>query len=78
MGVAVMARRKAQRDPRSGAPGIGVKRNAGAPALNPIGINQPGRFKHGHYLDPTVALGKVPHPSAEWADIELQPCKPRE
>jgi hypothetical protein len=47
-----MARRKQTRA-SSGAPGI---TNGIGPALNPLGINQPGRFKHGHYLDPHQAL----------------------
>ena len=78
LGLIAMARRKVTRHPVSGAPGVGVKRNAGAPSLNPLGLQQANPMRFGNYLDPTVALGKVPHPSAEWADIELQPCKPRE
>jgi hypothetical protein len=69
-----MARRKQTRA-SSGAPGIS---NGIGPALNPLGLQQANPMRHGNFLDPTTALGKVPHPSAEWADIELQPCKPRE
>lgn len=71
LGVIVMARRKAQRHSPSGAPGI--KAGMG-PALNPTTYQQRGKY---NYLDPTAALGEVPHPSAEWADVELQPIKPR-
>ena len=74
-----MAKRKVQRDPRSGAPGIGVKRSAGAPALNPTGMANanPSLRKH-NYLDPTVALKEIDHPSVQWAGVDLQPVKPRE
>jgi hypothetical protein len=68
-----MARRKQSRSASSGAPGI--SNGMGGPALNPIGLSQRG----GHnYLDPNVALQEIEHPSAKWAGIELQPCKPRE
>jgi hypothetical protein len=69
-----MARRKQARA-SSGAPGI---TNGIGPALNPLGINQPGRFKHGHYLDPHQALLEIEHPSARWAGFELKPIRPRQ
>ena len=74
-----MAKRKISRHPTSGAPGIGVKRSAGAPALNPTGMANanPSLRKH-NYLDPTVALKEIDHPSAAWAGVDLQPVKPRE
>lgn len=66
-----MAKRKVQRDPRSGAPGISVKRSAGAPALNPI--SRP----HGH-LDINVAAAeyKASHPGLRFVGLELPPVKP--
>lgn len=75
--MAKSARRssKVQRSASSGAPGI--RNGMGGPALNPIGINTPGRMPHGNFLDPNVALKEIDHPSAKWAGIELQPIKPR-
>lgn len=52
LGVIVMARRKVTRHPVSGAPGVGVKRSAGAPSLNPI--TRP----HG-YLDASVRKREI-------------------
>jgi len=74
-----MTKRNLKRHPVSGAPGIGVKKSAGAPALNPTGMANanPSLRKH-NYLDPTVALKEIDHPSAAWAGIDLQPVKPRE
>jgi hypothetical protein len=68
-----MARRKQTRSASSGAPGI--SNGMGGPALNPIGLSQRGGV---NYLDPSVALQEIEHPSAKWAGIELQPCKPRQ
>ena len=68
-----MARRKQSRSASSGAPG--VVNGMGGPALNPIGLSQRGGV---NYLDPTVAMQEIEHPSARWAGIELQPCKPRQ
>ena len=42
-------------------------------SLTPLAVTQ-GRAE---YLDPTVAAEQIPHPSARWAGIELQPVKPR-
>ena len=66
-----MAKRKIQRHPTSGAPGIAQKRSAGAPALNPI--SRP----HG-FLDTNVAasLYKANHPSLRFVGLELPPVKP--
>lgn len=53
MGDQLMAKqRKLQRDPRSGAPGVAVKRSAGAPSLNPT--TRP----HG-YLDVSVRMREI-------------------
>ena len=71
-----MARRKQSRSASSGAPGI--SNGMGGPALNPIGLQQANRMPYGNYLDATVAMQEIEHPSAKWAGIELQPCKPRE
>ena len=68
-----MARRKQPRSASSGAPGI--SNGMGGPALNPIGLSQRGGV---NYLDPSVALQEIEHPSAKWAGVELQPCKPRQ
>ena len=68
-----MARRKQPRSASSGAPGF--SNGMGGPALNPIGLSQRGGV---NYLDPSVALQEIEHPSARWAGIELQPCKPRQ
>ena len=65
-----MARRKQSRSASSGAPGMS---NGIGKSLSPLSLQGGNR-----YLDPTVALGKVPHPSAMWAGVELQPCKPRQ
>ena len=67
-----MARRKQPRSASSGAPGI--SNGIGGPALNPIGLSQRGGV---NYLDPSVALQEIEHPSAKWAGVELQQCKPR-
>ena len=67
-----MARRKQPRSASSGAPGI--SNGMGGPALNPLGLSQRGGV---NYLDPSVALQEIEHPSAKWAGVELQPCKPR-
>jgi hypothetical protein len=67
-----MARK--QRKASSGAPGLKIGGTIG-PALNPLGLSQRG----GHnYLDPSVAMQEIEHPSAKWAGIELMPCRPRE
>ena len=58
----------------SGAPGIKTGGAIG-PSLNPIGLSQRGGV---NYLDGSVALQEVEHPSAKWAGVELQPCKPRQ
>ena len=71
-----MARRK-QPIASSGAPGIQNGPGIGT-ALNPLGLQQEHKMPYGNFLDPTVALEQVPHPSAKWAGFELQPCKPRE
>ena len=68
-----MARRKQPRSASSGAPGF--SNGMGGPALNPIGLSQRGGV---NYLDPNVALQEIEHPSAKWAGVELQPCKPRQ
>jgi hypothetical protein len=77
-----MARRKQARA-SSGAPGLQNGPGIG-PALNPLGINnQPGRFKRGHYLDPTVALEEWESELSIWFKDEQrvaafsQPVKPR-
>ena len=58
----------------SAPPGLKIGGTIG-PALNPLGLSQRG----GHnYLDPSVAMQEIEHPSAKWAGIELMPCKPRE
>ena len=67
-----MARRKQPRSASSGAPGI--SNGMGGPALNPLGLSQRGGV---NYLDPSVALQEIEHPSAKWAGVELHPCKPR-
>ena len=67
-----MARRKQPRSASSGAPGF--SNGMGGPPLNPIGLSQRGGV---NYLDPSVALQEIEHPSAKWAGVELQPCKPR-
>ena len=67
-----MARRKQPRSASSGAPGF--SNGMGGPALNPIGLSQRGGV---NYLDGSVALQEIEHPSAKWAGVELQPCKPR-
>ena len=67
-----MARRKQPRSASSGAPGI--RNGMGGPALNPLGLSQRGGV---NYLDPSVALQEIEHPSAKWAGVELQQCKPR-
>ena len=67
-----MASRKQPRSASSGAPGI--SNGMGGPALNPLGLSQRGGV---NYLDPSVALQEIEHPSAKWAGVELQPCKPR-
>ena len=67
-----MARRKQPRSASSGAPGI--SNGMGGAPLNPLGISQRGGV---NYLDPSVALQEIEHPSAKWAGVELQPCKPR-
>ena len=67
-----MARRKQPRSASSGAPGI--SNGMGGPALNPLGLSQRGGV---NYLDPSVALQEIEHPSAKWAGVELQQCKPR-
>ena len=56
-----------------------VKRGGklGSPALNPIGLQQANQMPYGNYLDPNQALQEVEHPSAKWAGVELQQCKPR-
>ena len=69
----MMARRNQPRSASSGAPGI--SNGMGGPALNPLGLSQRGGV---NYLDPSVALQEIEHPSAKWAGIELQPCKPRQ
>ena len=69
----MMARRKQPRSASSGAPGF--SNGMGGPALNPIGLSQRGGI---NYLDPSVALQEIEHPSAKWAGVELQPCKPRQ
>ena len=66
--------RKAQRSASSGAPGI---TNGIGVALNPIGLQQVHKMPYGNFLDPTVALEQVPHPSAKWAGVELDPIRPR-
>jgi hypothetical protein len=74
-----MARRKQTRA-SSGAPGVS---NGMGPALNPLGINQPGRMPRGHYLDPTVALEEWESELEIWfkdpARVEAfgQPVRPR-
>jgi hypothetical protein len=68
----MMARRKQPRSASSGAPGF--SNGMGGPALNPLGLSQRGGV---NYLDPSVALQEIEHPSAKWAGVELQPCKPR-
>jgi len=70
-----MARK--QRKASSGAPGLKIGGTIG-PALNPIGLQQANRMPYGNYLDATVAMQEIEHPSAKWAGIELMPCKPRE
>jgi hypothetical protein len=72
-----MARRRQQQQVSSGAPGVVNKTAAGAPALNPLGLQQANRMPYGNYLDPTVALQEIDHPSTRWAGLELQPIKPR-
>ena len=67
-----MARRKQPRSASSGAPGI--SNGMGGPALNPLGLSQRGGV---NYLDPSVALQEIEHPSAKWAGVELQQCKQR-
>ena len=69
----MMGRRRPPRCGGSGAPGI--SNGMGGPALNPIGLSQRGGV---NYLDPSVALQEIEHPSAKWAGVELQPCKPRQ
>ena len=55
------------------------RNSSGGPSLNPTGMvnANPSLRKH-NYLDPTVALKEIDHPSAAWAGIDLQPVKPRE
>ena len=66
-----MAKRKAQRHPTSGAPGIAQKRSAGAPSLNPT------TRKHG-FLDANVAAAeyRANHPSFKFIGLELPPVRP--
>ena len=66
-----MAKRKIPRHPTSGAPGLSAKKNAGAPALNPI--SRP----HG-YLDANVAAAeyRANHPGLKFIGLELPPVKP--
>ena len=63
-----------KRQASSSAPGLKIGGTIG-PSLNPIGLSQRGGV---NYLDPTVAMQEIEHPSARWAGIELQPCKPRQ
>ena len=67
-----MTRRKQPRSASSGAPGI--SNGMGGPALNPLGLSQRGGV---NYLDESVALQEIEHPSAKWAGVELQQCKSR-
>ena len=67
-----MTRRKQPRSASSGAPGI--SNGMGGPALNPLGLSQRGGV---NYLDESVALQEIEHPSAKWAGVELQKCKSR-
>ena len=67
-----MARRKQPRSASSGAPGI--SNGMGGPALNPLSLSQRGGV---NYLDPSVALQEIEHPSAKWDVEEMQQCKPR-
>ena len=68
-----MAKQKQPRSASSGAPGIKTGGAIG-PSLNPLSLSQRGGV---NYLDPNVALQEIEHPSAKWAGVELQPCKPR-
>lgn len=55
------------------------KRSAGSVALSPTGLmNANPSLQKYNYLDPTVALREVPHPSAQWAGKSLQPVKSRQ
>ena len=71
-----MARKQRQAIASSGAPGIQNGPGIGT-SLNPLGLQQTNPMPYGNYLDPTVALKEVPHPSAKWAGVDLQACKPR-
>lgn len=66
--------RRTQRRASSGAPGL-TNAAPGRAALNPLSLAAKAG-KNGLYLDPTAA--NIPHPSARWAGMELQPIKPRE
>ena len=63
-----------KRDPRSGAPGIGVKKSAGAPSLNPTTYKS-------NYLDVNVAARhhreRLENKLNGFTNQELTPVKKR-
>ena len=61
-------RRKVQRDPRSGAPNIGIKLSARAPQASATTMTQ--GLKYGNFLDPhrAISSGAVRHPVAVMAE----------